>query len=177
MVGARMPGRALLACAVVLATGAACTGDPASRDLNDGTPPVLTLSASGTAGTSGFVGVADGATLQLVRGTALSLSATARDDDGVTFVEIWYTETFNCDNGDGTASTGQGLGGSPLVRSEGTVTNTEASSSVTTAGNVQTTGLRANCSYDFAVFVKGANAATTPLEASSPVAHFTVARV
>jgi hypothetical protein len=162
---------------VVLAVGGGCQGDPTSRDLNDATPPVLTLAASGTAGTNGFVDVVDGSTLQLVRGTALTLSATARDDGGVSFVEIWFTESHTCDNGDGTSSVEQGLGGAPLVRTEGTVTSTAASSSVTTGGNVQTDALRANCSYDYEVSVKGANAATAPVASSSPVAHFTVARV
>jgi hypothetical protein len=158
----------------VLAVSAACQGDPTSRDLSDTTAPTLTLAASGTSGTSGFVDVVGGSTHQLVRGTALTLSATASDDGGVAFVEIWFVESHTCFNSDGTASVGQGLGGSPLVRTDGAVTATEAPKSVTTGGNVPTNALQPNCSYDYEVFAKGANAASAAVEESTRVAHFTL---
>jgi hypothetical protein len=163
------PGHGL---AIVVAAGllTACPGQPTPRDHNDATPPVLTFSIAGTAQDPGGIDdIAFGTTTPLSpAGAQLIIKAT--DDDGVSFVELWLTEKKECPG----VIVGPGLAGAPSARTVGTVTPTEAPSSLTAVFKVEVANRQQGCTFTFDVWGKAQNAADTPVPVTSPHATVTL---
>ena len=161
----RYQGGVIAVVAVALAALSACTGEPTPRDLNDATPPslLLTVTASKTVD-GGLQTVEFGGDIELTMPGG-SVFAKASDDDGVSYVELWMTETRVC----GGTKVGPGLAGAPTKRVEGQVTDTSAPSSLSAGHDINTQPLRAGCSYTFEVWGKTANAATQPVSVESLV--------
>lgn len=158
-------GGTVAALAVAMVALSGCTEDPATRDLNDATPPtvVLTVTAS-TSVDGGLQTVEFGGDIDL-RMPGGSVFAKASDDDGVGHVELWMTEARDC----GGTRVGPGLAGAPIERVEGAVTDTSAPSSLSAGHDINTRTLQAGCSYTFEVWAKAANAATQPVDVKTPV--------
>jgi hypothetical protein len=158
--------------AIVVAAGllTACPGQPTSRDHNDTTPPVLTFSIAGTAQNPGGIDdIAFGTTTALSpAGAQLLIKAT--DDNGVSFVELWLTEKKECAG----VIVGPGLAGAPSARTVGTVTPTQAPSSLTAAFKIEATNRQRGCIFTFDVWGKAQNAADTPVPVTSPHATVTL---
>lgn len=75
---------------------ASCGGSPTTRDLNDATPPTLSLTVTASKATpSGLETIEFGTSGELV-GSGGSLLVKAEDDDGVSYVELWMTTTELC---------------------------------------------------------------------------------
>ncbi len=162
----RVAVAAVALAAVVLS---AC-GDPASRDRNDATAPVLTMSIAGTkANPGGIDDVAFGTTTELSPSGAQVLIKAA-DDDGVSVVELWMTEKKQCPG----VVVGPGLAGAPAAKVVGNVTPTEAPSSLVAIFRVDATNRQVGCTYSFEVWGEADNAADTPVHAKSPTATVTL---
>ena len=148
----------------------ACPGQPTSRDHNDATPPVLTMSIAGTEqNPGGLDDVAFGST------TALSTSGAqilikAADDHGVSFVELWLTEKKVCEG----VIVGPGLAGAPAARTVGNVTPTEAPSTLTAVFRIESTNHQRDCTYTFEVWGHAQNAADAPVSVKSPTTFMTM---
>ncbi len=158
--------------AIVVAAGllTACPGQPTSRDHNDTTPPVLTFSIAGTAQNPGGIDdIAFGTTTALSPAGA-QLLIKASDNNGVSFVELWMTEKKDC----GGVIVGPGLAGAPSARTVGTVTPTQAPSTLTAAFKIEATNRQKGCAYTFDVWGKAQNAADTPVPVTSPHAKVTL---
>ena len=154
---------AVAAVALVVLTG--CTGEDTPRDLNDATPPSLVLTVTASKGVDGGLQTVEfGGDIEL-RMPGGSVFAKASDEDGVSYVEVWMTESRVC----GGTKIGPGLAGAPIKRVEGLVTDTSAPSSLSAGHDINTQPLRAGCSYTFEVWGKAANAATQPARVESLV--------
>jgi hypothetical protein len=140
------------------------------RDLNDGTPPTLSLTLTASKGTDSGLQTVDFGTAVEITPAAGSLIAKASDDDGVGWVEIYFTEKKTCQGPGGTASiTGPGLIAGPAQRTEGQVSDTDAPSSLSAVADLNAEPPRQQgCVYEYAVWARAANAATTPVETTSP---------
>ena len=148
----------------------ACPGQPASRDHNDATAPVLTFAVAGTKQNPGGIDdIAFGTTTELsAAGAQLLIKAT--DDDGVSFVELWMTEREDCVG----VLVGPGSATAPAARVVGNVTPTEAPSSLTAAFRIESTNRKPGCIYQFKVWGQSSNAADAPVSAKSPTATVTL---
>lgn len=165
----RMTGTVLLALTSALVL-AACPGADVTRDLNDSTAPTLSLRITASKNTGdGTETVTLGQPAEL-KGNGGSALIVADDDDGVAWVEFWLTETESCPG----VIVGPGLAGAPATRVEGTVTSTDAPSSLTAGYDVNLRSLKPGCEYTFDVWGKAANAATTAVTIQSPVSKLTL---
>lgn len=148
----------------VVLTLTACPGTPTTRDLNDPTAPTITLRIAGLLSNPGGVDDVPVGTTVAVSPAGTTLWVTADDPNGVASVELWYTEQKDC----GGTLTGPGLASAPAAKTLGTVTPTQAPSSLsaTKAIDMNTHAVR-GCTYTFKVWGKATNAATTPVSAQS----------
>lgn len=154
-------GGVVVAVAMLLLPG--CEDGPAQRDLNDATAPdiKLTVTASSTT-VGGLTNVAPGSTVTLTPpGGSAFIEAT--DDDGVSWVELWWSRRQRCGNDESEQRTP----GQLVDRVEGTVTNTEAPTSLTVGIDINLLTLAPGCTYSFEVWGKSANAASNPVESKS----------
>jgi hypothetical protein len=135
------------------------------RDLSDPTPPTLLLTVTAAKAVQGGSQTVEfgGTDIELTLPGG-SVVAHARDDDGVSYVELWMTEARVC----GGKTVGPGLPGAPTKRVEGQST-ASAPTSLSVGYDIATAPLKANCSYTFEVWAKAANAATEPVSVESPV--------
>jgi hypothetical protein len=148
----------------------ACPGEDVKRDLNDGTAPTLSLTVTASKNVaSGLETLSFGTPVELTSAGG-SLIVKAEDDDGVGWVELWFTEKKSC----GGTVTGPGLAGAPVKRTDGTVTDTDAPESLTAIYDLNTHPLQPGCTYEFDVWGRAANAATTAVEATSSHSLVTV---
>jgi len=157
----------VLSSALVLA---ACPGKAVKRDLNDTTAPTMRLSLTASNNTADgleTVTLGQNVTLKGSGGTALII---ADDDDGVSWVELWLTTSKACGGvlENPNAATG------PTQRVEGTVTPTDAPSSLSAGYDINLQPLAAGCIYTFDVWGKAANAATTTVTFQSPHSKLTL---
>lgn len=155
----------------MLALLAGCNGSPTTRDTSDSTAPSLTMSIAGTKQNPGGIddNIAAGSTTELrPQGAQILIKGT--DSGGVAFVELWLTEKEACPG----VIAGPTLAGKAAARTNGTVTATQAPSSLTAAFRIEPAGRKAGCSYIFDVWGEADNAATTPVHAKSQVAHVTL---
>jgi hypothetical protein len=157
----------VLTSALVLA---ACPGEAVKRDLNDSTAPTLRLRVTASSNTAdGLETVNLGQNVEL-KGSGGSALIVAEDDDGVAWVEIWLTTSKAC----GGVLENPGSVGGPAQRVEGTVTPTDAPSSLTAGYDINLLSLTAGCIYTFDVWGKAANAATTAVTFQSPHSKLTL---
>ena len=127
-------GGVFAAVAVALAALSGCTGEPTPRDLNDATPPSLLLTVTASKAVDGGLQTVEfGGDIEL-KMPGGSVFAKASDDDGVSYVELWMTETRVC----GGTKVGPGLAGAPTKRVEGQVTDTSAPSSLSAGHDINT---------------------------------------
>ena len=167
----RLPSRSgtlvlpLIAVTLLLPMLTGCSHDPTPRDLNDPTPPSLLLTVTASKAVDGGVQTVEfgenDIELAMPGG---SVFAKASDDDGVSNVELWMTETRVC----GGMTVGPGLPGAPTKRVEGEST-ASAPTSLSVSYDINKKPLKANCSYTFEVWGKATNAATKPVSVESPV--------
>jgi hypothetical protein len=149
---------------------AACPGEAAKRDLNDRSPPGLRLTVTASNMTAdGLETLTLGQNVSL-KGRGGSALIVADDDDGVAWVELWLTTSKACDGvlENPNAATG------PAQRVEGTVTPTDAPSSLTAGYDINLLSLTTGCIYTFDVWGKAANAATTAVTFQSPHSKLTL---
>ena len=148
----------------------ACPGRAVKRDLNYSTAPTLRLRVTASSNT------ADGLeTLNLgqnvdLKGSGGSALIVADDDDGVAWVEIWLTTSKAC----GGVLENPNAASGPAQRVEGTVTPTDAPSSLTATYDINQLSLTSGCIYTFDVWGKAANAATNPVSFQSPHSKLTL---
>ncbi len=157
--------------ALMISLLSSCNGSPTSRDTNDSTPPSLTMSIAGTKQNPGGIddNIAPGSTTDLrPRGAQILIKAT--DSGGVSFVELWLTEKEACPG----VIAGPTLAGKAAARTNGTVTATQAPSSLTAAFRIEPAGRKTGCLYTFEVWGEADNAATTPVHAKSQIAKVTL---
>lgn len=148
----------------------ACPGADVKRDLNDTTAPTLSLRLTASNKTAdGTETVTLGQPAEL-KGNGGSALIVADDDDGVAWVELWMTEAEACAG----VIVGPGLAGAPARRVEGTVTPTDAPSSLTAGYDINLRTLKPGCTYTFTVWGKAANAATNPVALESPRSKLTL---
>jgi hypothetical protein len=148
----------------VVLTLTACPGPPTTRDLNDSTAPTITLKIAGLLSNPGGVDDVPVGTTVAVSPGGTTLWATADDPNGVSSVELWYTEQKDC----GGTITGPGLVSSPAAKTLGTVTPTQAPNSLSaTKAIAMATHAEHGCVYTFKVWGKATNAATAPVSAQS----------
>jgi hypothetical protein len=142
-----------------------CSRDPTPRDLNDATPPSLLLTVTASKAVDGGLQTVEfgGDDIELTMPGG-SVFAEASDDDGVSNVELWMKEARVC----GGITVGPGLPGAPTKRVEGEST-ASAPTSLRVGYDLNSSPLKANCSYTFEVWGTAANAATKPVSAESPV--------
>ncbi len=160
-----------IAAAVMIGLLSACDGSSTSRDTNDSTPPSLTMSIAGTKQNPGGIddNIAAGSTTELrPQGAQILIKAT--DSGGVSFVELWLTEKEACPG----VITGPGLAGKAAARTNGTVTATQAPSSLTAVYRIEPAGRKTGCTYTFEVWGAADNAATVPVNAKSQIATVTL---
>jgi len=149
----------------------ACNGSPTTRDPNDTTAPILTMSIAGTKQNPGGIddNIAAGSTTEL-RPQGAQILIKASDGGGVAFVELWLTEKEACPG----VNVGPTLAGKAAARTDGTVTATQAPSSLTAAYRIEPAGRKVGCLYTFEVWGQADNAATTAVHAKSQVARVTL---
>lgn len=166
-----IPRRARWAPVILIGlTAAACGRTDASRDVDDPTPPTVTLTAAGTLGHPSLLDVGDGSWLSIAPGAQVLLQASATDPDGVGRVELRVTEILVCPTG--TYSTSHRP--PPLVRAPESSRRATATapSSLTTSYLIETSTPPAGCAAEWDVHAAATNAARTPVGASGPHARF-----
>ena len=131
------------------------------------------MSIAGTRQNPGGIddNIAAGSTTDL-RPEGAQILIKATDNDGVAFVELWLTEKEQCPG----VVAGPTLAGQAAARTNGTVTPTQAPSSLTAAYRIEPTGTgrKPGCLYTFQVWGEADNAATTPVHAKSQSATVTL---
>jgi hypothetical protein len=164
-------GRIAIVGAAMIVLLVACNGSPTTRDTNDSTAPALTMSIAGTKQNPGGIddNIAAGSTTEL-RPQGAQILIKASDSGGVSFVELWLTEKEACPG----VTAGPTLAGKAAARTNGTVTATQAPSSLTAAFRIEPAGRKVGCTYTFEVWGEADNAATTPVHAKSSVARVTL---
>ncbi len=167
----RNDGRVAILGATLIVLLVACNGSPTTRDTNDSTAPTLTMSIAGTKQNPGGIddNIAAGSTTEL-RPQGAQILIKASDSGGVSFVELWLTEKEACPG----VNAGPTLAGKAAARTDGTVTATQAPSTLTAAFRIEPAGRKVGCTYTFEVWGQADNAATTPVHAKSQVARVTL---
>jgi hypothetical protein len=153
--------------AIIGLTG--CPAQSVARDRADRTPPALVLAASRPSDAA-LVTVADGATISVVRGTDVTLLATASDPGGVGDVELWVVPTKRC------ASVGVGVHGlsiAPVAVTTGRLTATEAPAQLTTTYTLSA-DVPPDCTVTYEVGARASNAADRPVQTPFTSARFVV---
>lgn len=151
--------------AIIGLTG--CPSQSVARDHLDRTPPTLVLAASGSSDAR-LVNVADGTVVTMVRGTDVTLAATASDPGGVGDVELWVIPKRHC------ASVGVGIRGlsiAPVAVTTGQLTATEAPAQLT-ATHTWSADVPPDCTVTYDVAARARNAADRPVQSPFTSARF-----
>ncbi len=162
--------RALAVVLLIPVTGLVGCGEPASRDLNDATPPNITISVAGTRANPGGIDEIGFGTTTDLSASGAQVLVKATDDDGVANVELWLTEKRQCQG----VTTGPGLAGAPAARVVGNVTPTQAPADLTAIFRIDSTSRRSGCLYTFEVWGEADNAANTTVHTKSPTVALTL---
>jgi hypothetical protein len=161
----------VVAAATVVTVLTACPGQKTTRDHHDTTAPTLTMSIAGTKQNPGGIddNIAAGSTTDLSP-TGAQILIKAADGGGVAYVELWLTEKEACPG----IIAGPTLAGKAAARTNGTVTATDAPSSLTAAFRIEPANRKPGCTYSFEVWGEADNAADTPVHAKSSIATVTL---